>query len=349
MAQHGTEQSRHRLRPNSYVTVVGSSALLALFVLSGCQKEKIENLSETQVAEVNVTPRVQAFVQKAVRGYSSREDGLVSVDSAEWYIEAALNYSFTNIAQTYENQIVDTLSISIPLMNGEVQEGPVGNAYQTLGEWINASNVEGTSHVAIVDVVARNTGTSLDLQAVYVVGSGYDRGVPNTTYGPNDYWWWMSLGSPNQCGCNSNPPAYGQCADKQIQSRINFAINGGYYQYWTNVESWWVDHWGYDDPSTQTIGLMSHPSPIGPDNLVSGDGIRDYPVYLNSGSGGCFDPTDMRFYTQGVWDLMQTIRTSYVSTKSAASCTILGDLVLGGGNERFQWVTYRYGKLAKVH
>src|SRR5690606_36702733 len=96
----------------------------------------------------------------------------------------------------------------------------------------------------------------------------------------------------------------------QIQQRINFAINGGYYQYSTNVESWWVDHWGYDDPSTHTIGLMSHPSPIGPDNPVSGDGIRDYPIYLNSSNGGCFDPTDMRFYTQGVWDLMQTIRTS---------------------------------------
>src|SRR5690606_5886119 len=68
----------------------------------------------------------------------------------------------------------------------------------------------------------------------------------------------------------------------QIQQRINFAINGGYYQYSTNVESWWVDHWGYDDPSTHTIGLMSHPSPIGPDNPVSGDGIRDYPIYLNS-------------------------------------------------------------------
>lgn len=244
---------------------------------------------------------------------------------------------------------MDTFSLSIPLVNGCVGEGAAASAYLTIGEWADGYNVEGSSHLAIIDLVAISTSNVLDLHAVVVVGSGYDRGVPNTSYNPNDYWNWMSMGIPNQCGCDPSSPTFGNCADMQIQQRINFAINGGYYQYWTDVESWWVNHWGYDDPSENVVGLLDHPSPIGPDNLVFGDDVRDYPVFRNNSGDGCFSPTDMRFYTQGAWDLMQTVRTTYVPTKQVASCTIQGDMALGGSNSWFQWATFRYGKLSKHH
>ncbi|MBP9078660.1 MAG: hypothetical protein KBF80_00265 [Flavobacteriales bacterium] len=291
---------------------------------------------------------MEAFIAKAVQSSGSREGVAISTDSAEWYIEAALNYSYTNIAQVYNDQLVDTLAISIPMVAGEVQEDQLGDAYETLGYLINAFNVANSSHVAVVDVITSSTGSSLDITAVSVVGSNYDKGAPNTNYGQNDYWNWMGI-NENYCGCGQNSGGQGKCSDKQIQYRINYGINGGYLSYWTNVESWWVDHQGYDDPTTNTVGLMSHPSPIGPDNPMAGDDIRDYPVYFSDNGVGCFNPTDMKFYTQGTYDLMVTTRNSYVPTKSLVGCTVLGDLAMGGGgSDKLHLVTYRYGKLAKT-
>ncbi len=81
-------------------------------------------------------------------------------------------------------------------------------------------------------------------------------------------------------------------------------------------------------------------------NPVSGDGVHDYLTYAGD-EGGCLAPTDMQFYTQGTYDLAMIVRNTYVPTKDLASCTVIGDLPLGSGNQ-FHWVTYRYGKLAKT-
>lgn len=334
-------------RPNALIPVIGMIGAMAVMLTPGCQKEKLADWAENNPTEVNVTPRVVAFIEQTARGAYERDEVMLSPDSAEWYIEAALNYAYTNIAKPFGDQEVDTVSLSIPLVDGEVRGSNAGDAYQALGQVINAANIEGESHVALVDVVARNTGSSLDLDAVYVVrrGSGSGGGL-NTTYGPNDHWgWWIDTFDPQYCNCLDNS-IRGTCADKKIQSRINIAVNGGYYQYYTDVETWEVDHGATDYPASKIIGLYNYPSPIGPDNPVSGDGIRDYPVYV--GMEACLDPDDMRFYTQGAWDLMEIIKSTYVPTKSFASCTIEGDLLYGAGT-KLHWVKYRFGNIARTN
>lgn len=323
------------------MTVLAGTAISSL---TSCKKEGALEPAHGTTTELNVTPRVKAFIENVHHDGTLRNAGAMALDSAEWYVEAALNYTCTNAAQLYNDQLVDTFSISIPLLDGEVSAAQAGNAYLTLAELIDAHNVSGSSHVALVDVVTNNAGASLEISAVCVVGSGYTKGAPNTNYGPNDHWLWM--GDYSHCGCGPNSGAYGQCADKQIQGRVNYGINGGYYTYWTDVESWWVNHWGEDDPGDKIVGLLSHPSPIGPTNLVSGDGVRDYPVYFSEG-GGCFGPTDMKHYTQGAYDLMLVVRNAYVPTKELVSCTVVGEMAMGGGNDQWHWVTYRYGKRAK--
>ena len=122
-----------------------------------CQKEDSAIPGGTALEEVNVTPRVQAFLANASHHTSSREGGLITADSALWYVEAALNYSYTDISTLYSDQVVDTIAISIPVVDGQVLETDAGNAYATLGQVVNTGNVAGTSHVAIVDVSSTNT------------------------------------------------------------------------------------------------------------------------------------------------------------------------------------------------
>ncbi|MCO6481804.1 MAG: hypothetical protein J5I62_03315 [Flavobacteriales bacterium] len=347
--QRNATQRTARRRPGLLVSLTGALSLMMIFGLSSCQKEEIANSQASPAPEVNVTPRVISFINLAERGSGSREGESLTVDSAVWYIEAALNLSYTNIAQKYTDQTEDSIIVTIPVVDGHVLVGEAGDMFLTLGQQINVANVEGTSHVSIVDVVPSVEGNSLRLSTVYLICSGYDRGTPNTNYGPNDHWWWMNIESdPQYCNCQDNT-IWGACADRQIRNRVNYAINGGYYQYYTDVETWEVDHWGYDDPSNRVLGLLSHPSPVGPDNPINGDGIRDFPVYIGDPSNSCLGPVDMSFYTQGVWNLMQYVPANYLPNKVAASCKVQGDMSLGGHQVRLHWVTYRYGKLAKAH
>lgn len=227
-----------------------------------------------------------------------------------------------------------------------MQESDAADAFVQLGHAVNSGNVDGLTHVSLVDVVARKTETTLDILAVRVLGKGTgSSGSLNTSYGSNDHWKFAQQLYGPSCSCLSTPIA-GQCADKKIQNRINMAINGGIYQYYTNIDTWIVDPYSFDDPANLMVGLLSHPSPVSTDNPIAGDGVRDYPVY--KGYDVCLDPTDMRFYTQGVWDLMHWTRNNYVSTKYEISCTINGDLLMCGScsDPMAHHVVYRFGKLA---
>ncbi len=282
----------------------------------------------------------------AQRPSENREVEFLSKDSAEWYIEAALNYSYTNTGKHYSEQLVDAISISVPIVSGGVQQTDAAQAYAQLGLSVNTANIDGESHVALVDVYTKEIDGALEVNAVRVVGRGSGSGGGlNTNYGSNDYWYHMNLGNPTSCGCSiSSGP--GQCANKQIQNRVNYAINGGYYQYYTDIETWTVAPGEMDVPEDFFISAISYPSPISVDNPVFGDGIRDYMTFI--GNTTCLDPTDMRFYTQSAWDLMMQIKSLYVTGKTPASCTIEGDILCGCNGGYVHFVYYRYGKLAKT-
>ncbi len=323
--------------------------------LSACQKDEAA-LPTIGVPgfEENVTPRVQAFVALAEHADISRDEIYITADSALWYVEAALNYGYTDISKNYDDEVVDTARFSVPITtDGLVRKSDATNAFNHLGTLVNTANVEGMSHVAIVDVDSNSDADSARYTATYVIGSGYDRGVPNTTFGPNDYWEVGGSFPSTVCGCGPNQNAIGACSDQQIRSRINFAINGGYYQYWTNVETWSVNPGNSNNAALRQVSTLFFITPIGPDNLIQGDWVRDFLVYWWEGqaANGCLSPTDMRFYTQGTWDAMQTIRNIWVSTKQPASCTIVGNNVFNSGFPTQAWhdVQFRYGKLAKVH
>ena len=312
-------------------------AAAVMFTLVACKKETAEISIPAAVGEHDLEPRIRAFVERATDG--ARDGGtIISADSAEWYVEAALNFGNADLSIEYNSAQVDSLSYTIPLDNGMAKEFDAIAAYNTLDPTVAESNVPDLSHVAVVDVTSQNTVDGLVLTVAYVVGSGYEKNI-NVTYGVNDWWMWMGNGN---CNCRNpplNPPPgnNGLCADKRIQQRMQQAINNGQYVYMVSIETWNLVPYGTSIPDKE-ISYMDFPiggSPYG------------YRTYGCSGPGcsTCLSPTHMTFFTQGTWDVMNMIRQQHCPTKTRLGATVTGDLstCTGCPTHSFHWIQYRYG------
>jgi len=80
------------------------------------------------VQEVDVTARVKAFIEQASHGADRSSN--YTLDSSAWYLEAALNFSCTTPWMVGEDQVVDSINMALPLVNGEVSMESLAQAYE---------------------------------------------------------------------------------------------------------------------------------------------------------------------------------------------------------------------------
>lgn len=66
---------------------------MLLLGLTACQKEEATIPGVNSTTELNVTPRVKAFVDRANHHAVDAGRDAISADSAVWYLEAGVNYS----------------------------------------------------------------------------------------------------------------------------------------------------------------------------------------------------------------------------------------------------------------
>lgn len=243
-------------------------------------------------------------------------------------MEAAANMSYAQIALSYTELALD--SLTLPFASGaSVANNEVYATYNALAS-VLAPLTNGSQHVVVVDVVEPAVGAT-SLTVIYQLGSGYERGAPNSTYtSVQDYKWGITfdIQPSSQCVCGQNPNSSDYCANKIIQQRIYVAnvlgLSPG--QYVTDVELWKVDryltdiaakHYQYSDP------LLAGPAPLG-------DGYRDTKTYFQTSSTSnpspCLQEGDMQFWTgnasTGTWSAITTIKAAHCPTKLLLSTYI---------------------------
>lgn len=316
------------------------AALLAAVVLVACRKDASNSPVpvDAGMASVNVTSLVRSFVDHARGAAAPKAGATLSADSAEWYVEAALNYSLAKAWLEYNDVVADSAVVSVPLNDGEVSVTATYEAFNTLHALLATVEEEGVQHLAIVDVAAKEAGAELRLEVRYLVGSGYEKGV-NASYGPNDAWSYWTLG-PSNCNCLSNTTPSNICADKRIQQRVQDAIRVpvGPYEYWTNIETWFL--YDFEDIDSKIVWNQSYPNP---DN-TSGKSNQDFLTYRCSqgvNCSTCLESDDMSHHTQGTYDVLQAVRSSYCPTKTPMTVEITGDL--GPGTLFFHSAVFTYG------
>lgn len=206
-------------------------ALILFLAFASCSKE--ESAGPVAVQEVDVTARVKAFIEQASHGADRSSN--YTLDSSAWYLEAALNFSCTTPWMVGEDQMVDSINMALPLVNGEVSMESLAQAYEALSHQL-CSSASGRS-LQVVDVVPEPGVDSLRMLIASHSVLGGDRGWGEVGV-PKHLVWGDWTGTITNCGCGPDAGASSVCADKKIQARLNWSVGpipvGTYY---TNVQA----------------------------------------------------------------------------------------------------------------
>jgi len=115
-------------------------------MFAACNKDKPSQLSQNPT--VNYTAedvRIQNLImnfQNKVKNNSYKNGETVSLDSAVWYMEAGINYSYCFTDTTIVNELIDTVYIELQLSGNEVLIASVQQAYQDVEESVTQVLIE---------------------------------------------------------------------------------------------------------------------------------------------------------------------------------------------------------------
>lgn len=109
-------------------------SLIMLTILSfGCKKENnVQPKTEVSAKDKAITQKIVNFKTKLLsyKDTPNAKDGVVMpIDSAVWYSEALLNYSYCNAAAGFNNFTTVSDTISVPSTNGQVRYSDLYNTY----------------------------------------------------------------------------------------------------------------------------------------------------------------------------------------------------------------------------
>jgi hypothetical protein len=191
---------------------------------------------ETNLKTNNTEDLIVAFIDEVNNSYKS--SGEYTVDSALWYIEAALNYSYCIWDSSFGVQAFDSATISVSLKkNGSIEDTDVYSTYNDFVDslevhWDNIS--ETTKHVMFVDVAVRsNTNGVVVLHLVSAMGSGAAVNSYANFGADEDWYWGWDLG-----GCGNNTATSSDATIELEYKYLNPIVNTvpAYRVYFTGVE-----------------------------------------------------------------------------------------------------------------
>ncbi len=286
---------------------------------------------------IDVTPRVKVFVERALASDQLKDNSPMTLDSAEWYIEAGLNYTESQVWLEYSNHATDSLEAAIPIENALITASDAQAAYIALRSQLDALITPEVNHLVLADVALIPSGEAETVIAKVLVhlGSGYEKDV-HTGYGANEHIWYGSGANPNNCGCGPNNGGATVCADLRIQSRIRGAIGlpaDGWF--WHSVVTRGVNWAGLT-----VIADINFPLT----NYSTGIPATPYMLYRCVGQtcSNCIPPAHMSFYTQKAWDLMLQLKPTGKNPSTAE----IDDMILFANPPVYSHMAlYSYGNL----
>lgn len=325
---------------------------MLLLGLTACQKEEATIPGVNSTTELNVTPRVKAFVDRANHHAVDAGRDAISADSAVWYLEAGVNYSTAQAWVERTELTTDTLVLPFDFSSGTVSVAMLEDAYTQLVQMVKPYTT-GDQNLRFVDVVETPQQLSSGhLLVLCTVASGDARSYnnpPNTYYPPSYSASWdntYQLGSP--CAANS--------ADLVIQKRINSAnlINMQPDEYLYSVESWTVSHIPTDFPNHNIYWKDSFIASSTPNNGGVHETLFFSAKMFDPSTYPCLNATEMSYWTgnattNGTWRGITKIRQTYCPSKYFISCTLNGAVLqYGTANYGLHAAQVKYGRVGSA-
>ncbi len=234
---------------------------------------------ETNLKTNNTEDLIVAFIDDVNNSFKSSSE--YTVDSALWYVEAALNYSYCIWDSSFAVQTFDSATISVSLKkDGNIEDTDVYTAYNDFVDslevhWDNIS--ETTKHVIFVDVSVRsNSNGVVVLHLVSAMGSGSPTRLYANFAADDDWYSWANLG-----GCGNNPATSSDAAEELEYKYLHPIVttDPNYRVYFTGVEQ------------IEEVYPGEYPD----QNSPSGDMLYNY-ITSPPISEPCIDNVDLNYY-----------------------------------------------------
>ena len=277
--------------------------VIAIFAITACKKENTTNMNqEPQTDSQKTEALILAFKDKLD---NHLKDGTVyAADSAVWYVEALLNYTYgyaTALGCTFET---DSAATTVNTNGGAGYSlTQLYDVYQYLEEKATG-NIPEDHYIFCIDVSLQVTGN----QSVFSGVTGYAKQLlPSlkSTADTSGYWFWgRELGM-----CGPDTGLYvGMDATDILEALVNSTAE---YDYFTNIEVRYATYWSnYIDPKF----------PFNNPNLLP-HRIFCYQDTTNL-TDFCMSPQHIRYYS-GNDGLIYILKDLKPENKDFAYCSII--------------------------
>ena len=265
--------------------------------------------------------RIQGFIDRAAHP-EIRSNEEMTKEDAEWLVEAALNYGTIDPNAKFDELRVDSPSVWLDLVDGKVPEADAYNAYNTLTDALTSAGLEEDEKTMVIDVIATVDGEQVKLQAYRLAGKEtggtLSLAPPNTNYTQN---YRCRPNAVNLLSCTNVTST----ADVQIKNRINQGI-GILQCCLTDIQTWTVSkhivQGGFVGPEITAVDLVNrripsflYPNPSQDPNNRNDDHkvfTTAWCNWLDYDCEPCINPATMSFLTQGTYDVMLAVKTTYI-------------------------------------
>lgn len=163
---------------------------LGILILPGCKKEVTNTGSPISTADQKTTQQIQSFKQKMFSNLKDGED--MQVDSAIWYLEAALNLTYARANNTRDIINLDSATVSLPLtQNNTIFVSDIAMAYGSLVDSLSLHYhaISGEKGVIFTDLaVIELADNNVVIKMTDMITTSSNTGFSD--FGPDDYWIW---------------------------------------------------------------------------------------------------------------------------------------------------------------
>jgi len=310
-----------------------------IVVILSCKKQH-DDSSQVNPTE-QVTQTSQNIEQRILSFKSDIESRLKTgsgypIDTAVWYTEALINYTYADVANNLEGLSIDSVYIDVDLSGGKVTPAEAASVYDAIIDslTIQYDNLPSQNlHLVFADVFIRDSTAG---SVTFCVFSGFSYGSPINygTFGEEDFWKY-GLRQENDGGyCDGPHEGENKYIDAawQIEQRIRLNIGVPAQRHYA-INELAVDIFPdfvyiHADPP----GIYNHDF-LNPHDEVPNDNLYDYLLLYKWSDypnfNPCLCPEEMNFYWHGTEevciDLIYTVTYPYLGDRVLISVHQVGD------------------------
>ncbi|MCK4662190.1 MAG: hypothetical protein KAT68_04955 [Bacteroidales bacterium] len=282
-------------------------AFVAVY-LASCQKDNV--LTEKQEISLSDDQKMeQQIIQFKTQLSDSKKSGeIMELNSAIWYIDAVLNYSYTFPFIEYYNYSSSNTLVTMDISDDNVAFSELVETYNEIEDIVRNHffSIENENkHLVTISLVVTENSTDniIEFKVVSEVGLYNTEKsadiINDNPFGSTDYWYYG-----NELGkCGSYSGSEGWDAAKKIASKVKSTLLHHSFMYYFTDEYW-------------------PPLPIMPNDLPSN-------LELYHMGDDCLSPNEMNYHYNEMLEIVDHFSPG--GGKTFKTCILKGTFILGKG------------------